>query len=168
MYGTDSVREPRENSGMSERLQAGDPAPDFTLPSDQGPVSLQDHRGSWVVLYFYPKDFTSGCTQEACDFRDAMAAGDLEATVLGVSMDDVASHAKFKDEHGLDFPLLADENHEVSEAYGAYGNKGAFGWGIKRSTFVIDPEGDIAKAYYNVRANGHVAAVASDLASLKD
>ena len=166
MYGTHSIGPAGHNDVMSERLQAGDPAPDFTLPSDEGTVSLADHRGEWVVLYFYPKDFTSGCTKEACDFRDAMAEGDLDAMVLGVSMDDVETHAKFKEEHGLDFPLLADEDHEVADAYGSYGNKGAFGWGIKRSTFLIDPEGRIAKAYYNVRADGHVATVAEDLAEL--
>lgn len=148
-------------------LTAGDPAPSFTLPSGEGELSLDDFRGSWVVLYFYPKDFTSGCTEEACDFRDAMSAGTLDATVLGVSPDDVESHERFRAEHGLEFPLLADPDHEVAKAYGAYGNKGVFGWGVKRSTFLIDPEGRIAKAYYNVRAGGHVSDVAADLERLQ-
>lgn len=152
---------------MSEKLSSGEPAPDFTLPTEDGSVSLSELRGEWVVLYFYPKDFTGGCTEEACDFRDAVAAGDLDATVLGVSPDDVDTHQRFRAEHGLNFPLLADTDNAVAKAYGAYGNKGAFGEGVKRSTFIIDPEGVIAKAYYNVRATGHVAQVAQDLAELR-
>lgn len=151
----------------SVTLTAGDPAPSFALPSGDGEISLEDVLGSWVVLYFYPKDFTSGCTQEACDFRDAMASGNLDATVLGVSPDDVESHERFRAEHNLDFPLLADSDHRVAKAYGAYGNKGAFGWGVKRSTFLIDPDGRIAQAYYNVRTEGHVRAVAEDLETMQ-
>ena len=130
-------------------------------------MSLHDHRGRWVVLYFYPADFTSGCTQEACDFRDALAAGSLDATVLGISPDDVESHARFRAEHHLDFPLLADTDHTVARAYGAWGNKGVFGWGVKRSTFLIDPEGKIAHAFYDVKTDGHVAEVAESLKSLR-
>ena len=130
-------------------------------------MSLQDHRGTWVVLYFYPADFTSGCTQEACDFRDAMAEGALDATVLGVSPDDVASHARFRAEHGLEFPLLADTDHAVAKAYGAWGNKGVFGWGVKRTTFVIDPVGKIAQTFYDVNTQGHVAEVAETLKRLR-
>lgn len=149
------------------KLTAGDSAPEFDLPSEKGSVSLAELAGDWVVLYFYPKDFTSGCTEEACDFRDAAAAGDIEATILGVSPDDVETHARFRAEHGLTFPLLADTDNETAKAYGAYGSKGAFGEGVKRSTFIIDPEGNIAKAYYNVRAGGHVTKVAEDLAALR-
>lgn len=152
---------------MTTKLTPGDPAPAFDLPSEEGQVSLSSLSGAWVVLYFYPKDFTSGCTQEACDFRDALAAGDLEATVLGVSPDDVETHRRFREEHDLDFPLLADVDNEVAKAYGAYGNKGAFGKGVKRSTFIIDPAGDVAKAYYNVKTSGHVGNVAEDLAELR-
>lgn len=152
---------------MTKSLNAGDPAPPFTLPTEEGSVSLEELQGSWTVLYFYPKDFTSGCTEEACDFRDAVAAGDLDATVLGVSPDDVETHERFREEHGLNFPLLADTDHAVAKSYGAYGNKGAFGEGVKRSTFILDPEGNIAKAYYNVRASGHVAKVAKDLEELR-
>lgn len=149
-------------------LEAGDPAPDFSLPSGDGEtVSLRDLRGTWVVLYFYPKDFTPGCTEEACDFRDALAGGDLEARVVGISPDSIQSHARFRDEHDLGFPLLSDEDDRVAKAYGAYGNKGVFGWGVKRSTFLIDPQGRVAKAYYNVKASGHAQRVAEDLAALK-
>lgn len=150
-----------------EKLQAGDIAPDFTLVSEDGVRSLADYRGNWVVLYFYPKNFTSGCTQQACDFRDALAERGMDATVLGVSPDGVDSHRRFREEHGLNFPLLADEDHAVAKSYAAFGNRGAFGEGVKRSTFVIDPEGKIAKAYYNVRAAGHAQRIAEDLAELQ-
>lgn len=149
-------------------LEEGDRAPDFTLPSDDGHVSLSERRGEWVVLYFYPKDFTGGCTQEACEFRDRIEDGALQAAVIGVSPDDPETHRRFRQEHGLGFTLATDEDHEVAKAYGAYGNKGAFGMGVKRSTFIIDPEGDVAKAYYNVRAAGHAAQVAQDLAELRE
>lgn len=151
-------------------LAEGDPAPDFELDSEHGPQRLKDHRGAWVVLYFYPRNFTSGCTQEACDFRDALAERSMDATVLGVSPDDVDSHRKFKDEHRLPFTLLADEDHEVARAYGAYGEKNAFGkksTGVIRSTFVIDPEGRVRKAYRGVSSAGHAAEVARELAALQ-
>ncbi|HEX7023009.1 MAG TPA: thioredoxin-dependent thiol peroxidase [Trueperaceae bacterium] len=149
-----------------DRLEAGDKAPDFTLDSDQGPVTLQQYQGDWVVLYFYPKDFTSGCTQEACDFRDALANREMAATVLGVSPDPVESHAHFKEEHGLTFPLLADEDHKVAEAYGAYGTKNLYGKkieGVIRSTFLIAPDGTIREPFYNVKAGGHAQRVAAAL-----
>lgn len=153
-----------------DRLREGDDAPSFELPSEEGPQSLDAHRGEWVVLYFYPRDFTSGCTQEACDFRDALANRNMNATVLGVSPDDVESHRRFKEEHQLPFTLLADEDHRVAEAYGAYGEKTVFGkkgTGIIRSTFLIDPEGKIRKTYYDVRSSGHASQVAEDLARLQ-
>ena len=150
-----------------DQLQAGQPAPDFTLPGDDGPVALSNLRGHWVVLYFYPADFTAGCTREACDFRDALAAGSLDATVIGVSPDSIESHERFGAEHRLGFPLLADEDQRVAKAYGAWGNKGVFGWGVKRSTFIIDPEGLIAAAIYNVRTEGHAAEVAERLTELR-
>ena len=138
-------------------LREGDPAPEFELESDEGAtVRLSDLRGKPVVLYFYPKDDTPGCTKQACGFRDAY--GEYErrgAVVLGVSPDDVESHAKFKSKHGLPFTLLADPDHEVSERYGVWGEKSFAGrkyMGINRSTFVIDPEGNVARAMYGVNA----------------
>lgn len=149
-------------------LSQGDKAPTFTLPSTQGEVSLEALKGQWVVLYFYPKDDTPGCTVEACDFRDALP--NMNATVLGVSADDVTSHEKFRDKFSLPFPLLADEGGKVSEAYGTYGEKKMYGktfMGVFRSTFIIDPDGNIAEAMYKVKHDGHVAEVASKLTALQ-
>ncbi|MDZ7800103.1 MAG: peroxiredoxin [Trueperaceae bacterium] len=151
-------------------LQEGDRAPDFELSADEGRISLRDLGGAWVVLYFYPRDFTGGCTQEACDFRDALAADHIDATVLGVSPDDVDSHRSFREAHGLSFPLLADEDHAVAKAYGVYGEKvrdGQTRMGIIRSTFVIDPDGVVRKAFYGVEAGGHAADVAEALRVLR-
>mgnify|MGYP002738672962 CR=1 FL=1 len=153
---------------MMERIETGALAPEFELPATEGETSLAGLRGGWVVLYFYPRDFTSGCTTEACEFRDALASRVMDATVLGVSPDDIESHRRFREEHGLPFELLTDEEGEVAQAYGAWGNRGAFGIGVKRSTFIIDPEGRVARAYYNVKADGHAAAVASDLQELQE
>lgn len=141
-------------------LEAGDMAPDFELSSDEGEeVKLSDFRGSRVVLYFYPKDDTSGCTTEACELRDRQQELDLRgATVLGVSPDSVASHQKFKAKYGLTFTLLSDPDHSVAAAYGAWGEKKRYGRtyeGILRSTFIIDGEGRIEKAFANVRPKGH-------------
>ena len=135
-------------------------APDFTLPADGGgEITLSDYRGQQVVLYFYPKDDTPGCTTEACNFRDdysdILAAG---AVVLGVSPDSVKSHDKFKDKFELPFPLLSDPDHKVAELYGAWGEKKMFGktyMGILRSTFVIDREGKIVKVFPRVRPKNH-------------
>lgn len=141
-------------------LKPGDPAPDFALESDSGEtVRLKDLRGRKVVLYFYPKDDTPGCTVEACGFRDRH--GDLEeadAVVLGVSPDDAKSHRKFKEKYGLPFPLLSDPDHAVASAYGAWGKKKMYGKeyaGILRSTFIIDEQGRIEKAYEKVKPEGH-------------
>ncbi|MEX2501212.1 MAG: peroxiredoxin [Trueperaceae bacterium] len=152
---------------MSE-LTNGDPAPDFRGESTDGPVSLSDYRGSWLVLYVYPADFTPGCTTEACDFRDALP--DLDAKVLGVSPDEVDKHRAFREEHGLPFPLLADPDHAVAKTYGAYGTKTAYGkqvTGILRSTFLIAPDGTLAEAMRNVRAKGHVDRVRTRLEALR-
>lgn len=146
----------------------GDPAPDFSKPSTDGVQRLADYRGRWLVLYFYPKDETPGCTAEACDFRDALPA--LDAAVLGVSPDSLESHERFRDNHGLPFPLIADEDHALAEAYGAWGEKTNYGRtyeGVIRSTFLIDPEGRVAEAYVDVRATGHVERVAKRLAELR-
>ncbi len=142
-------------------LKAGDKAPDFQALTDAGDtVSLKDFRGKKVILYFYPKDNTPGCTQEACDFRDSMAGFDKKgAVVLGVSPDGVASHQKFKAKFELPFPLLADEDHKIAEAYGAWGEKSMYGrkfMGIIRSTFLIDEKGKIAAAFEKVKVGGHV------------
>jgi peroxiredoxin Q/BCP len=141
-------------------LTEGTLAPDFTLPSDGGSeVTLSDYRGKKVVLYFYPKDNTSGCTTEACNFRDdysdIIAAG---AVVLGVSPDTVKSHDKFKLKLELPFALLSDPDHRVAEMYGAWGEKKMYGktyMGILRSTFVIDQEGRIIKVFPKVKVNDH-------------
>lgn len=141
-------------------LEAGDIALDFELSSDEGEVvKLSDFRGSRVVLYFYPKDDTSGCTTEACELRDRQQELDLRgATVLGVSPDSVASHQRFKAKYSLTFTLLSDPDHSVAAAYGAWGEKKRYGRtyeGILRSTFIIDGEGRIEKVFANVRPKGH-------------
>lgn len=149
-------------------VDVGSTAPDFTLPSDtEGDVTLSDLRGRKVVLYFYPKDDTSGCTAQACDLRDAMPrfAG-VDAVVLGVSPDPVASHARFREKHGLNFPLLADEKHEVSEAYGVWKEKSMYGrryMGIERSTFLIDEGGTVTHAWRKVKPKEHADLVAEAL-----
>lgn len=153
---------------MSTRLAAGDPAPDFTLPdADDKPVSLSDYRGRRVVVYFYPAASTPGCTKQACDFRDNLAdLGDAGLDVLGISPDKPAKLAKFRDKEGLTFPLLSDPEKTVLNAYGAFGEKQMYGktvTGVIRSTFVIDADGKIEEAQYNVRATGHVAKLRKDL-----
>ncbi len=145
-------------------LKAGDRAPAFTLESDSGEkVSLKDFKGQTVVLYFYPKDSTPGCTTEACDFRDSQKAlKKNKAVVLGVSKDSVESHRKFKAKQGLNFPLLSDPAGKVCEAYGVWKEKTLYGrkfMGIERTTFVIDPTGKIQKIYPKVKVKGHVEAV---------
>jgi peroxiredoxin Q/BCP len=150
-------------------VQVGDPAPDFALPSDRGDeVRLKDLRGRKVVLYFYPKDDTSGCTKEACGFRDALPElEERNAVVLGVSPDSLRSHERFRDKYDLNFPLLADEDHSVAEAYGAWGKKKMYGReyeGVLRSTFVIGEDGRVEKAYRKVKPAEHAAEVLSGLA----
>lgn len=153
---------------MSTRLAAGDPAPDFTLlDADERPVSLSAYRGRRVVVYFYPAASTPGCTKQACDFRDNLAElNDAGLDVLGVSPDKPAELAKFRDQEGLTFPLLSDPDRSVLTAWGAFGEKQLYGktvTGVIRSTFVIDAEGTIEEARYNVRATGHVAKLRKDL-----
>lgn len=142
-------------------VQVGQIAPEFSLPSTTGEmISLDDYRGKNVVLYFYPHDMTPGCTTEACDFRDNhVKFADINTVVLGISPDPVDSHQQFTEKHDLPFPLLADTEHEVAEEYGAWQLKKNFGkeyMGIQRSTFVIDKQGNIAKMWLNVKADGHV------------
>jgi peroxiredoxin Q/BCP len=153
---------------LSERLQAGDPAPEFTLTSvDGSPVSLASYRGQKVVVYFYPAASTPGCTTQACDFRDNLSSlASAGYAVLGVSPEQVEQLVKFRDEEGLTFPLLADPEREVLSAYGAWGEKKLYGktvTGVIRSTFVVDEEGRIERAMYNVKATGHVAKLRKDL-----
>ncbi len=148
-------------------LEAGDDAPLFTLPSDRGEdVVLKSFRNQKnVVLYFYPKDSTPGCTTEACDFRDSSAALEkLDTIVLGVSKDSVASHKRFVEKQTLNFPLLSDENGEICKAYGVYQLKKNYGreyMGIVRSTFIIGKNGKLIEAIYGVKVKGHIDKVLS-------
>ena len=141
-------------------IEVGDPAPDFSLLADDGrTVSLKDFRGKRIVLYFYPKDDTPGCTTEACDFRDLHARVTAKgAVVLGVSRDDNKSHRKFRDKYDLNFPLLSDDSGKVTEAYGVWKEKNRYGrtfWGIERTTFLIDGKGRIERVWPKVKAEGH-------------
>jgi len=150
------------------RLSPGDPAPDFTLPSDTGDqVSLADLRGRKVIVYFYPAAMTAGCTKQACDFTDSLSS--LKGAgyeVVGISPDSLAKLAKFREKDGLTITLLSDADKSVMQAYGAYGEKLLYGKtvvGVIRSTFVVDEEGNLALAQYNVKATGHVAKLRKDL-----
>jgi peroxiredoxin Q/BCP len=157
----------------SVKLNVGDQAPAFDLHAwPAGQVKLAQFKGKQnVVLYFYPKDDTPGCTTEACDFRDNLARIQAADTaILGVSTDDVASHQKFADKFSLSFPLLADSDHSVCDKYGVWGEKTNFGktyMGITRTTFLIDKQGKIAAIWPSVKVAGHVTAVAEAIAELK-
>jgi thioredoxin-dependent peroxiredoxin len=150
------------------RLEPGDAAPDFTLPDADGKdVTLSSLRGQRVIIYFYPAAMTPGCTKQACDFRDSKRdLSDAGYAVLGISPDSQAKLAKFRERDGLTFPLLSDPDKAVLKAYGAYGEKMLYGKtsvGVIRSTFVIDADGKIERAYYAVKATGHVARLRKDL-----
>lgn len=153
---------------MTNRLAVGDLAPDFTLPAaGGGTVSLSDLRGQHVVVYFYPAAGTPGCTKQACDFRDSLAS--LQGAgyaVVGISPDDVPALERFVAAEQLTFPLASDVDRSVLEAYGAWGEKSLYGrtvTGVIRSTVVVDPEGQVELAQYNVKATGHVAKLRRDL-----
>jgi peroxiredoxin Q/BCP len=155
----------------SEWVEEGDRAPAFTLTADSGKkVRLSDLKGAPVVLYFYPKDDTPGCTTEACGFRDrSKELKQHGAVVLGVSPDSIESHQKFRDKFKLNFPLLADPDHKVAEKYGAWREKNMYGkksMGIQRSTFLIDASGKVAKLWKRVKADGHDAQVLEALGEL--
>ena len=148
----------------------GSKAPEFDLEADDGRrVKLKDFAGRKVVLYFYPKDDTPGCTTQACDFRDAMPRfQDMDAVILGVSPDSVASHVKFKTKFGLTFPLLSDPDRTVCETYGVWRKKSLYGrtfFGVERSTFLIDRQGEVARVWRKVKAQGHAEEVASAVAA---
>jgi peroxiredoxin Q/BCP len=150
------------------RLSPGDSAPDFTLPTDDGRnVSLADFRGRRTIVYFYPAAMTAGCTTQACDFTDSLSSLQAQGyEVLGVSPDSPAKLAKFRERDGLTITLLSDADRSVMKAYGAFGEKKLYGKtveGVLRSTFVVDEEGTISLAQYNVKATGHVAKLRRDL-----
>jgi peroxiredoxin Q/BCP len=150
--------------------RVGGMAPAFRLQDQTGQwVSLADHRGKWVVLYFYPKDHTPGCTTEACEFRDNIFAfRDAGAVILGVSVDDVDSHKRFSNEHKLPFPILADSTHQVARDYGVLHRALGVMEVARRETFIIDPQGRIARHYRSVDPKGHSQTVLSDLKALKN
>ena len=150
------------------RLTAGQPAPDFELDdADGNRVSLMQFRGRHLVVYFYPAALTTGCTKQACDFRDNLdVLSRAETAVVGISPDKPEKLRRFREEHGLPFPLLSDPDRKVLEAYGAWGEKQLYGktvTGVIRSTIVIDARGDVEHAFYNVKATGHVAKLLRDL-----
>lgn len=155
------------SGSATDNPSVGDPAPEFELPDQTGQLhSLEDYRGQWVVLYFYPKDETPGCTTEACEFRDNIFAfRDLNTQILGVSLDDVDSHMAFAENHSLPFPLLADTEGSASDAYGV--KTRMFGMTVaKRQTFIISPDGSIAKHYEKVKPADHSAEIIADLKTL--
>jgi thioredoxin-dependent peroxiredoxin len=156
---------------MGDWIEAGEMAPAFTLTADDGTkVRLSDLKGQRVVVYFYPRDDTPGCTREACAFRDQSAAlKKLGVKVLGISTDSIESHGKFRDKFKLNFPLLSDPDHAVAEKYGAWREKNMYGkksMGIQRSTFVIDAEGKVAKVWKAVKVDGHDEQVIAALKGL--
>lgn len=166
-----SQRSSAVKTSAPQRLDVGQMAPNFTLPDQTGSlVSLSNFRGKNVVLYFYPKDDTPGCTKEACSFRDNLSTFEgINAVILGVSFDDQASHQKFIEKYGLNFTLLSDPSKETAQAYGVYVQKNMYGnisWGIERSTFVIDAEGKIAAAFRRVSVDGHTEQVLDVLQKL--
>ncbi|HSD58770.1 MAG TPA: thioredoxin-dependent thiol peroxidase [Methanotrichaceae archaeon] len=149
-------------------VEVGDAAPEFCLPAgDEQEICLNSYHGKWVILYFYPKDNTSGCTREAVDFTAALdAIHTLGADVLGISRDTPASHRKFAEKHELEVKLLSDPDHEVMDAYGVWALKkmyGREGYGVVRSTFLIDPDGHIAHIWRSVKVKGHVETVLNTL-----
>ena len=170
MGGLGSVRFTNPLHVRHAMIEKGTTAPNFTLPADDGSkITLSSLRGRKVVLYFYPKDDTPGCTTQACDLRDALPRFEgQDAVVLGVSPDSVESHGRFRDKYSLNFPLLADEDHAVAEAYGVWKQKSLYGrkfMGVERSTFIIDEDGVVIEAWRKVSPKGHAEKAAAALAS---
>jgi peroxiredoxin Q/BCP len=155
-------------AASAEQPTAGDAAPDFELKDQDGEIhAIEDYRGKWVVLYFYPKDGTPGCTTEACEFRDNIFAfRNKDCQILGVSLDDEASHKEFSEKHGLPFPLLADTDGSTAEAYGVKSRMLGFKV-AKRQTFLIDPDGNVARHYENVDPGTHAQEILADLDALQ-
>ena len=158
----------KNNDTANIRLTEGDEAPGFALTSDKGEtIDLKDYRGKKVLVYFYPRANTPGCTKEACDFRDSLAQlNDQNIDVVGISPDKPEALAKFRDKYELTFPLLSDPDKAVMTGYGAFGEKKNYGkvvQGVIRSTFLVDEEGKVALARYNVKATGHVARIMKEL-----
>ena len=156
------------NVSLAEQVAAGEPAPDFELKDQDGQLhSIEDYRGKWVALYFYPKDNTPGCTTEACEFRDNIFAfRDMDCQILGVSLDDEESHKAFSEKHGLPFPLLADTAGTTADAYGVKSKM--MGMTVaKRQTFLIDPDGNVARHYDKVNPEAHSKQVLADLEDLQ-
>jgi len=153
---------------VAEQVSVGEPAPDFELVDQKGQLhSIEDYRGKWIALYFYPKDGTPGCTTEACEFRDNIFAfREANCQILGVSLDDEESHKAFAEKHGLPFPLLADTKGSTADAYGVKSR--IMGMTLaKRQTFLIDPEGNVAKHYEKVDPEAHSAEILADLEKLQ-
>jgi peroxiredoxin Q/BCP len=156
-------------ASLAEQVGSGDAAPDFELTDQDGQLhSIEDYRGKWVALYFYPKDDTPGCTTEACEFRDNIFAfKNLDCQILGVSLDDAESHKEFSEKHGLPFPLLADTEGTTADAYGVKKKMLGFAY-AKRQTFLIDPEGNIARHYVDVDPDTHSQELLADLEALQN
>lgn len=154
------------------RLESGETAPDFTAPTQDGStLSLSDYRGQWVALYFYPKDDTPGCTKQACNLRDGIGTLEDEGVaVVGVSEDDVDSHEAFAEKYDLPFPIVADPDHDVLDAYGVYGERSMYGntfMGTARTTYLIDPDGVIRHVFKRPKTGDHTAEILSKLDGLK-
>ena len=152
-------------------LEAGSMVPKFSLPDQNGKVhNIEDYKGQWIIIYFYPKDLTPGCTTEACSFQEALPDfNSIDAVIFGISKDSVALHKKFADKYNLQFSLLSDENSDVCEQYGVWQKKSMYGkeyMGIVRSTFLVNPEGKIAKVYPKVNVKEHHAEILNDLKEL--
>lgn len=154
---------------LAEPVTSGDVAPDFELTDQDGQLhSIEDYRGKWVALYFYPKDGTPGCTTEACEFRDNIFAfKNLDCQILGVSLDDASSHKEFSEKHGLPFPLLADTEGTTANAYGVKTRMLGIAY-AKRQTFLIDPDGKIARHYADVDPDSHSEELLADLEALQN
>ncbi len=150
------------------KLEPGDQAPPFRLPDQDGnPVALEDFKGGKVLVYFYPADDTPGCTKEACQFNDNLAAFQAAGVpVIGISPDAADSHQRFRNKYGLGFPLLSDPDHAVADAWGAWGERTTYGrqvTGVLRSTFLVDEDGRIERVWRNVKADGHASAILAEL-----